>query len=149
MKHTQLIDYGYLIQQNKEEFIMLLKRIIDIQYENFQKASIYAKVANIDSQGDDKYGSIFTYLEQEILEKEINRLFDTSIGKIHEVCPALTPKELLICCLSVQFSAQTISRCLGHSNTDAIRRQKSRIKKKMIIDSNNEFLFDFIFSAHP
>jgi hypothetical protein len=139
------VDYQQMILRNKEELAALLKQITDIHYENFRKTSIYAKIVNVDLQKQEKKLTVFTYAEQEILEKEIMQHFDLFTRNLHTACSVLTLKELLICCLSLWFSSQTVSRCLGYSNTDNFRRQKSRIKKKMTVDTDAGFLFDFIF----
>ena len=127
----------------KEELIVLLKNITDIQYENFQKTDVHDKVLHLNTQKN--VAKVFTYTEQKILESEVRLHFDSFIKKLKIFCPNLTVKELLICCLSLRFPLKTISMCFGYSNINSIKQHKCRIKKKMTSDVNNAFLFDFIF----
>jgi hypothetical protein len=135
-KLSPSIEYQKLIQYNKNELIVLLRQITDIQYEKFQKTEIYPRIFHL---------KCFTYAEQEMLEKEIKYHFEILINSLHSVCPQLTSKELLICCLSLWFPALMVSSCFGYSNNNNLKQHKSRIKKKMTMDSDNAFLFNFIF----
>ena len=127
----------------KEECIILLKNITDIQFENFQKTAIYDRILHLEGQED--VDKAFTYEEQALLEKEIRLQFESFFKILKMLCLKLTDKELLICCLSLRFSLLTISKCLGYPNINNVKEHKCRIKKKMIGYTNNDFLFDFIF----
>ena len=126
-----------LIEYNKKQLIELLNPIVDIHYVNFQRTAIYLRIQNLIQP--------FNYSEQNILEKEIRACFPVFIHNLLQLCPAITQTEIIICCLSFRFSMKTIGLCLGCSDSDSIRQHKFRIKHKMTLNSDNSFLFDFIF----
>ena len=134
-----LDSYRQLIQYNKENLIELLKSILNIHYENFRQIAIYAKIKDLSQS--------LNYEEQRILEDEIQSHFICFTHNLRQLCPAITRKEIFICCLSFYFSMKTIALCFGYTSTNTIRQHKIRIKNKMTVDSDNAFLFDFIFSS--
>ena len=137
MNNTFDDNYLQLIQYNKKRLIELLIPIVDIHYFNFQQTVIYSKIPDLIRT--------FNYTEQDILEKEIHCHFTVFIHNLSQLCPAITRKEIVICCLFLRFPLKTISLCLGYTSTNSIRQHKFRIKNKMTVNSDSSFLFDFIF----
>ena len=127
------------IQQSKRQLIELLNSIVYIHYVNFKQTEIYSKIANLTRT--------FNYTEQNLLEKEIYTCFKDFIYNLSHLCPKITRIETVICCLSFHLTMKKISLCLGYVSTDTIRQHKFRIKNKMTVNSDNAFLFDFIFSG--
>jgi hypothetical protein len=138
-------DHIALIGSCKDTLISLLRQIVIIQYHNFGKTKIYAKIKNRETQARKKNAETFTYIEQNVLESEINHHFDFFIKCLKNSSSGLTGKELLICCLVFRFSPITISNCLGYANTVNYRKHKNRIKRKLNTNPHNAFLFEFIF----
>jgi len=136
--NNSLLDKQIQLVECKKQLIKLLISIVDIHYVHFQNTEIYSKLSNLNRT--------FNYNEQDTLEKEIQSHFADFIRNLLWQCPAITRKEILICCLSFRFSMVIIGFCLGCSSTDTIRQHKFRIKNKMTVDSDNSFLFDFIFN---
>jgi len=139
--NNPLLDcYSQLIQYNKEQLIELLISIVNIHYINFKQTAIYSIIPDLNRT--------FSYAEQDLLEKEIHSCFTAFIYNLSRLCPTITRKEIIVCCLSFHFSMKIIGLCLGYTSTDSIRQHKFRIKNKMTVDSDNSFLFDFIFLKH-
>jgi len=132
--YCQSIDCG------KERLVKLLRSIVYANYVNFKQTNIFSKIFNLTRP--------FNYTEQNILEKEILSYFNDFIYILLQQCPLITRKETIICCLSFHFTMKIIGLCLGFSSTNPIRQHKIRIKNKMTINSDNSFLFDFIFIKH-
>ncbi|MDR0547729.1 MAG: hypothetical protein LBG77_09180, partial [Dysgonamonadaceae bacterium] len=122
---------------NQLRLIELLKCIVDIHYENFRQTGIYEKIANLTVP--------LNYKEQDELEMVIEIHFNIFIHNLRCLIPAITKKEILICCLSFRFSMQTIGLCLGYTSTNTVRQHKIRIKRKMLYKHESNYVFDFIF----
>ena len=129
--------YLQLVQYNKKRLIELLNPIVDIHYVHFQETTIYSQIPQLIRT--------FSYVEQDLLEKEIQSHFSVFIHNLSQLCPAITRTEIIICCLSFRFPMKIIGLCLGYNSTNSIRQHKFRIRNKMTVDSDNSFLFDFIF----
>ena len=132
-------DLSQSIQQSKKQLIELLNVIVYNHYVNFKQTEIYTKAINSTRT--------FNYTEQALLKKEIYTCFKDFIYTLSHLCPKITRTETVICCLSFHLTMKEISLCLGYVSTDTIRQHKFRIKTKMTINSDNSFLFDFIFSG--
>ncbi|MCL1934040.1 MAG: hypothetical protein FWF53_09565 [Candidatus Azobacteroides sp.] len=129
--------YLQLIQYNKERLIELLNPIVDIHYLHFQQTDIHSQIPHLTRT--------FNYVEQDTLEKEIYVHFAIFIRNLSQLCPSITRTETVICCLAFRFPMKIIGLCLGYTSTDTVRQHKFRIRNKMMVDSDNSFLFDFIF----
>jgi hypothetical protein len=70
------LDYKNLIKYDREALIILLQKITQIHYINFQRTNIYFKIKSIHLE--DKQAKAFTYKEQEILAHE------TSMQNLHQ-----------------------------------------------------------------
>jgi len=129
-----LSDY---IQYCKNQLVVLLRPIAALHYVNFQQTEIYSKISNITDT--------LNYAEQAILGKEIRNHFETFIHVLVGLCPKITPTETVVCCLSLRFPIKKIAFCLGYPYTAPVRKHKSRIRKKLTVETDSSFLFDFIF----
>ena len=127
------------IQYSRKQLVVLLRPIVDILCANFQRTAICARIRYLNQPLDNR--------EQAILEKEIKIHFETFIHVLIKLCPAITPMETRICCLSFLFPMKVIALCLGYTSTNPIRQHKLRIRNKMRIIFDNMFLFHFIFKT--
>jgi len=125
------------IQYSRKQLVVLLRPIVDILCANFQRTAICARIRYLNQPLDNR--------EQAILEKEIKTHFETFIHVLLSLCPAITPMEILICCLSFCFPTKKIALCLGYTATNSIRQHKFRIRNKMRTVFDHLFLFHFIF----
>jgi len=125
------------IQYCKKQLVVLLRPIVDIHCVDFQRTAICARILYLNQPLDNR--------EQAILEKEIKIHFETFIHVLVGLCPAITPTEIKICCLSFCFPTKTIALCLGYTYTNPIRQHKLRIRNKMRTVFDSMFLFHFIF----
>jgi tetratricopeptide (TPR) repeat protein len=145
---VELNNYQKLVLATKSDLIVLLKQITDIQSEKIRKTEIFSRIEYLSSQAKNNPPKILSYQEQDIMKKEISHIFDAFINSLRENCLLLTEEDTLFCCLSIlKFSNLTLSLCFGSSDTNKIKQRKFRIKEKMTKETDNSFLFDFIFPA--
>jgi len=125
------------IQYCKKQLVVLLRPIVALHCVDFQRTAICARIRYLNQPLDKR--------EQAILGKAVKIHFETFIHVLIKLCPAITPTEILICCLSFCFPTKTIALCLGYTYTNPIRQHKLRIRKKMRTVFDNMFMFNFIF----
>jgi tetratricopeptide (TPR) repeat protein len=143
---SKVAQYEKLIESKKEELFILLKKNTDRSCEHFKKSPIYSKIMELSTQKKDKNVKRLTYQEQETLDQEIKRVFYDFIHELKNTFPSLTDDDFKLCCLSLlQLNLYTISLCFTVSGTNTIKQRRRRIKLKMSGDSENSFMYDFIF----
>ena len=130
----------------QKDLLNLLEWSTNIMCKRFSSTKIYPRIHLLNKHRKENGIKALNYKEQEILERYIKTCFASFIGHLKKYCPHLTKKEMLICCLFLlRFPPLTISLCLGYNNTNCVKTNKYRIKKKMVEQSDFQFLFHFIF----
>lgn len=145
---TDIAQYEQQIEKKKEELFQLLTTDINNGCERFKKRPIYKRIIELSDQEKDKDTKILTYSEQEMLDREMNKIFSYFITEIKNSFPSLTDDDIKMCCLSLlKLDTNTISLCFAVSGANAIKQRRSRIKRKMTNDSGNTLMYNFVFSA--
>jgi ribosomal protein L29 len=139
--------YENMINNKKEELFLLFKKDTHSYCEDFKKKNIYSKIIELSTQKKDKDIKILTYQEQDILDQEIKKTFSRFINDLKSTYPTLTDDDIKLCCLSLlNLGTYAISLCFTVSGSNTIKQRRHRIKCKMADDSENSFMYDFIFN---
>lgn len=146
----QLNNRRKKIKEQEQENQLLRKEmeVLALQeqhYRNFKEKPIFQRVKELEQRRE-----ILSYKDQEELKREIHFYFRHYIKELQEACPRLKGDDLLLCCLAkLDLPSETITLCMGYSDTNTFRQRKHRIKKKIVADSDNPELFDSIFNPEP
>jgi|GEM_PF-6481575 hypothetical protein len=118
-----------------------------LQADIFKQTPIYATIKQLEKQQENGQCRVLTYERQDLLEKELDRVFENFQKELCEIDANLTANDIKLCCLSLlPLSTYAKAVCFGSTETNIIKQRKHYIKKKMTQESDNVLLFDFIFS---
>ena len=151
----------FFFKQKKEELKKLdavinlkIEKSQTIAYNNFlieadvfKKSPVYPEIKQLELLKKDNNTKVLTYEKQLQLEKEIEKIFPNFIQELTNSKSNLTSNDIKLCCLSLlPLTTFAKALCFGSTETNVIKQRKHNIKKKMTMESDNLFLFNFIFS---
>ena len=119
----------------KEQLIAQLRQEkLTLRAWLFQQTSIYKKVYSLYEQQevDKKARKVMTNSECEKLKKTVFEIYADYISPLQIQYSQLTEDDLLcLCLLEAGIPPLVIALCLGHTDTVAFNKRKSRLKVKM------------------
>ena len=119
----------------KEQLIAQLRQEkLTLRTWLFQRASIYKKVDSLYEQQevDKKARKVMTNSDCEKLKKTVFEIYADYISPLQIQYSQLTEDDLLCLCLQeAGIPSLVIALCLGHTDTVALNKRKSRLKVKM------------------
>lgn len=131
----------------KEIDLAALQNVISELRLNFLKEKpLYKRIQKLTLQSLDEDIKLLSQTDRAELEKIVGMLYANFMKELRKVCPSLTDNDLYFCCLvNMGFSLQAISICTGFMDTTAARQRKSRIKKKLTMETGNPSIFYLLF----
>ena len=119
----------------KEQLIARLRQEkLELRTWLFQQTSIYKKVDSLYEQQevDKKARKVMTNSDCEKLKKTVFEIYADYISPLQIQYSQLTEDDLLcLCLLEAGIPPLVIALCLGHTDTVAFNKRKSRLKVKM------------------
>ena len=119
----------------KEQLIARLRQEkLELRTWLFQQTSIYKKVDSLYEQQevDKKARKVMTNSDREKLKKTVFEIYADYISPLQIQYSQLTEDDLFCLCLQeVGIPPLVIALCLGHTDTVAFNKRKSRLKVKM------------------
>jgi len=145
-KQYELHEINSTIESNQKKSKSLKYNSYLILADTFMKTSIYHEISVLGEQKKTNDIKILSYARQEILNKEINKVFHEFIQELKHLDANLTDNDIKLCCLSLlPINSLAKAICYGSTEVNIIKQRKYQIKKKILINPENKPLFEFIF----
>ena len=130
-KENQNLDE---IAKKEQLIIQLRKEKLELRTWLFRQTSIYKKVIPLYEQQevDKKARKVMTNSDCEKLKKTVFEIYADYVSPLQIQYSQLTEDDLLcLCLLEAGIPPLVIALCLGHTDTVAFNKRKSRLKVKM------------------
>ncbi len=131
----------------REKEAWQMSKVADLREALFRRLSFYSKLPSL--QGDRAAGTHekirLTDEEWKEITESVDAVFDDFTRRLHESFPALTPKDVIFCCLvKLNVNMQDLSDIYCVSKA-AISKRKFRLKtEKLGITDEHLSLDDFL-----